>query len=362
MKSKIRIILEKSRLQGLLLSHQPNISYLTGFPSSDSFLLLTARKSFFITDSRYYQQACLFFRPLAKKPAQRKRLTEIFKVKLSKESVFDCIAKLAGSAGIRRLGFEERHLEVAAYRRFKRLLGKVKFIPTKGLVEGLRVIKEPAELVKIKRAVEIAAQALRYIRRFIRPGIREIEIAAELERFIRYQGAGAASFETIVASGKNTAFPHHLTGKRRLEKRDCLFIDIGVDYQGYKSDLTRTLFLGKIPSQLSRIYEIVRKAQLQAIERIKPGARIEEIDRTARQYIAKCGYGGFFAHNLGHGIGLEVHEQPAISSTEKGLLQAGMVFTVEPAVYLPGKFGVRIEDDILVTQRGYEVLSHGLDK
>ncbi len=345
---RLHTILQKNHLDGILVSSQPNITYLTGFLSSDSYLLVTPKQNFFITDSRFYQQARAWLNGLS--------------IKLAGRSVFNTIARLAKKCKIKHLGFEAKNLDVAQYHKIKSLLRPLHFISTHGLIEELRKIKEPEELTKIKNAVTISAHALRYAQRIIRPGFSEIEIAAELERFIRYKGARTTSFETIVASGENSALPHHLTSKRRLKRCECLFIDIGVDYQGYKSDLTRTFFLGKIPSKISKIYRIVHQAQVQAINMIKPGVKICEIDRCARQYIAKHGYGGFFAHNLGHGIGLEIHEAPFISTDNKTTTEAGMVFTVEPAIYLPGKFGVRIEDNIAVTENGCEVLSGDLDK
>ena len=362
---RLHIILQKNHLDGFLVSHQPNITYLSGCLSSDSYLLLTPKQNFFITDSRYYQQARAFFNRARKKHLGGQRCSKgvgAFSIRLSGRSVFNTIAKLARELKIKRLGFEARNLDVAQYQEIKKQLRPIHFISTHALIEELRKIKEPEELAKIKKAVSIAAQALRYARRIMRSGLGEIEIAAELERFIRYKGARATSFATIVASGENSAFCHHLTSRRKLKKSDCLFIDIGVDYQGYKSDLTRAFFLGKIPAKIRRVYEIVYQAQVRAINRIKPGVKICEIDRCARQYIAKQGYGGFFAHNLGHGIGLEVHELPFISTNNKATIEAGMVFTVEPAIYLPGKFGVRIEDNIVVTENGCEVLSGNLDK
>ena len=345
---RLHILLEKKRLDGILISHQPNIIYLTGFPSSDSYLLFTPRKNFFITDSRFYQKAHLFFKDID--------------VVLTDKSIFNTIAKLARSQKVKRLGFEARSLDVAQYRQIKKYLGLVNFVSTQELIEQLRKIKKPQELTKIKKAINISALALRYARRIIRPGLSELEIAGELERFIRNRGSRTTAFETIVASGKNSAFPHHLTSKRKLKKSDSLFIDMGVDYQGYKSDLTRTFFLGKIPPKINKIWNIVRQAQDKAIARIKPGVRICEIDRTARQHIAKHGYGGFFAHNLGHGIGLEVHEIPFISPNNQTITEVGMVFTVEPGIYLPNKFGIRIEDIVIVTQSGCGVLSSDLDK
>lgn len=346
---RLHNLLNKNQVEGLLVSHQPNITYLTGFPSSDSYLLISGKGNFLITDSRYYQQL-------------HRNLNKDFNVLMAGKSVFKTIAELGLKLKIKYLGFEAKNLIFAEYQQIKKYLRRIHFIPTYDLIEELRKIKELGELNKIKEAVNITCQALNYARKIIRPGLCELEIAAELERFIRCKGSRITSFETIVASGKNSGFPHHITSRRKLQSGESLFIDIGVDYGNYKSDLTRTLFLGKIPLVVCKIYNIVLKAQEQAIERIRPGVKISEIDRTARQYIEKQGYGGFFGHNLGHGLGLEVHESPQICLANKKVLQKGMVFTIEPAIYLPYKFGVRIEDDIAITEKGCEVLSGALNK
>ena len=228
----LHIILERKHLDGILISYQPNITYLTGFPSSDSYLLVTPRRNFFITDSRYYQQARLFFNPVRKKPRRQEGLSNGVKslnVALTEESIFITIAKLARSEKVKRLGFEARDLDVAQYRQIKKFLGPVNFVSTQELIEEIRKIKKPRELTNIKKAISISAQALRYARRIIHPGLSELEIAGELERFIRNKGARTTAFHTIVASGENSSFPHHLTSKRKLQKRDSLFIDIGVD-------------------------------------------------------------------------------------------------------------------------------------
>jgi Xaa-Pro aminopeptidase len=226
----------------------------------------------------------------------------------------------------------------------------------------LRKIKEREELAYLRKAAEIAVRALEFAPSLLLPGRKEAEIAAELERFIRYHGASASAFEIIVASGPNSSYPHHLTSARRLKENEIVLIDIGASYCGYKSDLTRVFFLGKINPLAAKIYAIVRRAQARSIAAIRPGARINKIDQAARQSIARAGYGRFFSHSLGHGIGLEIHEAPSVSPGAKDRLKKGMVFTVEPAVYLPGKFGIRIEDTVLVTEKGAEVFSGALHK
>jgi Xaa-Pro aminopeptidase len=226
----------------------------------------------------------------------------------------------------------------------------------------LRAIKRADEIAKIRKALKITALAIEFIRDFIRPGVKELEIAAELERFVRYQGAIGAAFDIIVASGANSCHPHHLPTSKRLADNDVVLIDLGVDYLGYKSDLTRVFFLGKINGLARRIYDLVLKSQEKAIKKIRPGVGADLIDAASRKYIDTKGYGKYFVHSLGHGVGINIHEDPCIASKSDDILREGMVFTVEPAVYLPGKFGIRIEDMVLVTKKGCEVLSGSINK
>jgi Xaa-Pro aminopeptidase len=342
--------LAQEDLDGLLVSSPANISYLANFTSRDSYFLISKKENIYITDSRYTQEA-------------KKHLQKIATIKKSNGSIFRIIADLCRDLGLKRLAFEERYLPFAEYKKIKEELSKKgDLIPTHDLVEELRQIKNAEELEKIKKASEISIKALRFIKDFISEGKKEIEVAAEIERFIRYNGARSSAFDIIVASGPNSSFPHHLTSQRKIKNNKPVLVDIGVDYLGYKSDLTRVFFLGKISSTVRGIYDIVRRAQEKAIRRIKPAVHINKIDVVARQYITQKGYGGFFGHNLGHGIGLEVHEEPHISSKGRGVLKPGMVFTIEPAIYLPNKFGIRLEDIVLVTQKGCEILSGTLHK
>jgi Xaa-Pro aminopeptidase len=341
--------LNKLKLDGLILSHEPNISYLTNTRSRDAYLLVSKQKNIYITDSRYTTEA--------KKNLKGCTLLEI------KGSVFKTIADACKKLHFNRVGFEERYLPFAEYNKIREGWDYgIELIPTHGIVEELRQIKTAEEIAKIRKAIEIAIAAFRFIQGYITPGRKEIEVAAELEHFIRYNGAYASSFDIIVASGPNSSYPHHLTSERKIKAGEPVLIDAGVDYLGFKSDLTRVFFSGKINSSARRIYDIVLAAQRRAISRIRPGVEISEVDAASRQYIAKKGFGRYFSHSLGHGIGLEVHEAPHISGKEKSLLKAGMVFTVEPAIYLPGRFGIRLEDICLVTRKGAEVISVTLDK
>jgi len=339
----------KLEIDGLLVSSEANISYLSGMRSRDAYLIVSKNKTIYITDSRYTEEA-------------RKSLKNCT-VRQIESSVFKTIAAVCKELKFNRFGFEERQLPYAEYGLIRQETGYIlELIPTHGLVEGLRIIKTADEIDKIKRATAIAVNAFKFIKEYLRAGIKEAEIAAELERFIRYNGAYSSSFDIIVASGPNSCYPHHTTGARKLKEGEPVLIDLGVDYQGYKSDLTRTFFLGKINVSCKRIYNIVLEAQNRAIKAIKPGAEIRQIDAAARQFIAKKGYGRAFSHSTGHGIGIEVHEAPQISGRDSTKLKPGMVFTVEPAVYLTGKFGIRIEDMCLVTEKGAVILSGTLNK
>lgn len=353
MNSRISSLLSKlgqGGLDGLIVSLPANISYLTKYLSRDSYFLVSKQRNVYFTDSRYIQEAKLALRGVSS-------LKEV------NGSAFKLIADSCMALGLRRIGFEERYLPFAEYQKIKQYLGKSAGLePTHSLIEELRQVKDEQELSGIKQAVEITAKAFKYIEKFIAPGMREIEVAGEIERFIRYEGAQAASFDIIVGSGPNSGFPHHITSSRKLRRGEPVLIDMGVDYAGYKSDLTRVYFLGKIKVRFQKVYQIVLGANIKAIKAIKPKAKIAEIDRVSREYIKREGYGSFFGHSLGHGVGLEIHEAPHISGKEEGRLCPGMVFTVEPAIYLPGEFGIRIEDMVLVTEKGCEVLSGAVHK
>jgi len=346
---KIYLELEKLKLDCLLVSSAANISYLTQTRSRDAYLIVSKSKNIYITDFRYIEET-------------KKNLTG-FCIKKIESSVFKTIADTCKGMQFYRVGFEDRYLAFAEYTKIKEEMDYcVELIPTHNIVEDLRQLKTQEELEKIKFAAIIAIQAFNFIKDSISPGKKEVEIAADLERFMRYNGAYSSSFDIIVASGPNSSFPHHVTSERKIRNNEPVLIDLGVDYLGYKSDLTRVFFLGKISSSCKRIYNIVLQAQKRAIKAIKPAVNINKIDAAARQFIASQGFGGFFGHNLGHGIGLEVHEAPHVSSKETNKLLPGMVFTVEPAIYLPGKFGIRIEDMCLITKKGVEVISGSLNK
>jgi Xaa-Pro aminopeptidase len=342
--------LERQNLDGIIVSLPANITYLTKYPSRDSYLLVSKKENIYFTDSRYIEEA-------------KSALKGIANLKKVNGLVFKLIADTCLTLRLKRVAFEERNLAFAEYRKIREGVSrKIVLVPTHSLIEELRQIKESEELQNIRNAIAITAKAFKFIKNLIAPGKREIEVVGEVERFIRYEGASGVSFDIIVASGLNSSFPHHISSQRKLKDNEPVLVDIGVEYLGYKSDLTRVFFLGRIDTLTQKIYDIVLEAQISAIEKIKPGENAAEIDKAGRGYITQNGFGEFFGHNLGHGIGLEVHESPYISGKEKNAVRPGMVFTVEPAIYLPDKFGIRIEDMVLVTKDGCEVLSGAINK
>ncbi len=334
----------------MFVSLPANISYLCGFPSRDAYLLVSGKRSVYFTDSRYTEEAARYLK------GKDIRLEEC------NGFVFRRIAETAAELKLGRLGFEERFLPFAEFSRIKDYAcGRIELFPAHGIIEKFREVKDPGEIEKIRAGLKVTSLAFKYMKKILSPGMREIEAAAEFERFVRYHGAGGAAFDTIVASGPGSSQPHHLSGQAKLKKDAPVLMDFGVDFQGYKTDLTRVFFLGKIKLLVRRVYDIVLKAHDLAISRVRPGAEMAEIDKVARGYIASQGYAGRFVHNLGHGVGLEVHEEPHVSGNEASALKPGMVFTIEPGIYLPGKFGIRIEDMILVTSKGCEVLSGAIN-
>jgi Xaa-Pro aminopeptidase len=337
-------------LDGLLISCAANISYLTKTPGQDTYLLVSQKGWVYFTDSRYLEQA-------------RRNLPAGIKLEKINSEFYKAIASACGSLRLKEVGFEERVMPYAEAVKIKEHLPeKSKFLPCHGIVEGLRKIKEPQEIVLIREAARITSAAISSITGLIRPGIREIELAGELERAIRYHGGIASAFDIICAFGSNSAFPHHIPSSRKLGDNQPVLIDAGAEFAGYKSDLTRVFFTGKINILARRVYQAVLYAQKAAIRNIRPSLAMGKIDSCARGFLQRKGWGRYFTHSLGHGIGLEVHEEPRLRPREETRLEPGMVVTIEPAVYLPGKFGIRLEDMVLVTKKGCEVLSGSLHK
>lgn len=351
MPSRLSSLLEKLEalnIDGLLVSQEANVSYLCDFKISDSYLLVAQEERIFITDFRYRDQA-----------KRNIKGVNVFQYK----NLFRDIADLAKRLNIRRLGFEAKDLNFAEYCKIKEYLSpKIKLVDTFAVVESLREIKDERELKFIQDAIKISAKAFVFLKGFLKKGLGELEIAGEIERFIRYEGAQMSAFNIIVASGLNSSFPHASISDRRIQDKEPILVDMGVEVGGYKSDLTRVFFLDRIPLIQRKIYDVIKEAQHKAIEAVKPEIEIRKVDNSARAYIAKRGYGKYFGHSLGHGVGLEVHEEPSVSAKNRSMLKEGMVLTIEPGIYIPGKFGIRLEDMVLVTKKGVDILSGAIDK
>ena len=336
----IRARLRKRHLDGLIFTKPANVTYLTGFSGEDSWAIITGRTVYLLTDSRYTEQArseCV-----GTTIVERKEL----------------IAPAAGRLLRRLRSVEtiaiENCVPVAMYRAVKKGAGKR--LGTVGdILEGQRTVKDDGETTAVKVAATIAATAFERAVRHVRPGITESELAGILDLEIRRQGA-KNSFETIVAFGANGSRPHHQPTQRKLGRRDTILIDFGARYKGYCSDITRSFAFGKPTTAYRRAYEVVERAQAKTIAAAKAGVALTEVDAVARNVIHESGL-PVYGHGTGHGIGLEIHEKPFLKEDAKGKLQAGQIITVEPGIYIPGKLGIRIEDDILITATGCEILT-----
>ena len=261
-------------------------------------------------------------------------------------------------AGWKTIGYDPYHTPEAYILGLRKASGsKLKWIPSPGATTPLRVKKDPKELKALRGAGHLVAMGFNHIQKIARPGMRECDLAADFESYIRKHGATKTSFDSIVAAGENAAYPHYITGNRVLRKNDMVLCDIGALVDGYCSDLTRTFFLGTISPLGRKVYDTVARAQKLAIQAVKPGVKAAQIDRIARDEIERAGYGRRFIHSTGHGVGVEIHEAPWVGGASQDVLEAGMIITVEPGIYLQGWGGVRIEDTMLVTKTGYEILT-----
>lgn len=340
---RCRSALASAQLPALLVTHRSDYYYLTGFTGEDSAVLVTRGDVHIISDGR--------FATSIRQEAPWARVT------LRKGLLMDEIATVVKATRVRTLGVQAQHLVAASRAALGRLLRGVKIRDAADVVGSMRQIKDAGELTLMKRAIRIAEEAFRATVSTIRLGQTELELAARLEYEMKRRGSQTQAFDSIVAIDANAALPHAFAGSRRVRRGSTILIDWGATYRFYRSDLTRTLFAGSIPPRMRKVYEVVLRAQKLAISAMKPGARMCDVDAVARRHIADAGFEKEFNHGLGHGLGLDVHEAPSLSWRSTQRLEPGMVVTVEPGVYLPGTGGVRIEDDVLVTQRGCQVLS-----
>ncbi len=339
--------LDELNVGAFIVTHLPNVRYLSGFSGSAGVLVVEKNEATtLITDSRYKNQS------------QEETGLEIYLVTGSYE---ETLARFARVRDFRSLAYEEIHLRVSQLTLLESELPTARLVGARGLVEELRIVKDATELAALERAAAGLMPALDSIRSSIRVDTSERTLAAELDYRLRRDGYERTSFDTIVASGSRSALPHGRPTDRRFQTGDLLVVDFGGVMEGYASDITRTFSLGDPVGEMAQIYEVVVAAQQAAIQKIAPGVEAQEVDGAAREVIEKAGFGEFFGHGTGHGIGLEVHEAPWIAPGRGERLKSGMVFTVEPGIYIPGKGGVRLEDDVLVTEDGYRLLSRNED-
>ncbi len=346
--TKLREHLATTRFDALLVSHLPNVRYLCGFTGSAGFLLVEQDKSVFLTDVRYDTQAH------AEVKAAR--------VVIAKKALLNAVAEWIASARKRSrswsLGIEADHFTVADKRRLGDLLpSSVRVRSASAAVERLRMVKDEEELDLIRAAVQLGATLFDRAVKVLRPGVKETEVAAEMEYAARRAGAEEMSFPTIIASGARSALPHGRASNQPVPVGAFVVCDFGVILRGYCSDQTRTVWMGKPVEQARQVYEAVLEAQQAAINAVKPGVNVSEVDAAARKVLHGKKLGRYFTHSTGHGVGLEIHESPRVAAGQKEALQPGMVITIEPGVYFPGKWGVRIEDMVAVTRQGCEVLT-----
>ncbi len=339
-----RSIFEGYPLDGILFSSLENIRYLCGFTGSDGVFLLTRKEGYFLTDSRYWTQA-----------EEEVKGSRIVHYRKKTEGIVTLFSDL----GLGRIGFESSSLTFSLYRALaKDLVNGKELVPLEEELKNLRAIKDPGELILTKNAIDLASKAFEHAWGKMKEGVVEREIALEMEFFMKNSGAQDLGFDIIIASGKRSALPHGKASLKRIERGDFILIDFGSMFQGYHSDQTRTVICGSPSPEQQKIYRIVKEAQERAIEAVRPGIPFEEVDAAARDHIRGNGYDEYFGHGLGHGIGLAVHEDPVVNRDNKNPLQEGMVFTIEPGIYLPGWGGVRIEDMVRVGPQGAELLSY----
>ncbi|MBU2590741.1 MAG: aminopeptidase P family protein [Nitrospinae bacterium] len=324
-----------------------NIRYLSNFSGGNGLLLVTENRTLLFTDPRYGEEAA--------------EETVGVEVKIGTNILDDLIKELE-TYSHKSIGFEAEEITYSQYEKIMGSLPSVRLNPTYGLVEDIRIIKDEGEIGEIKRAIDIAAKAFKKTCKNLLPGASEWDISAKLEYQIRKGGAEKTAFDFIVVSGERGSLPHGIGTKRRVETGEMITIDFGAKYNGYHSDCTRTLPIGDLGPKEAEIYNIVLSAQMEAIKGVKAGVPAKDIDKIARDIIEDAGYGEFFGHGTGHGVGLEVHESPRVSAKSDTILKAGMVITVEPGIYIPGWGGARIEDMILVTKEGCEILTSGIPK
>lgn len=335
--NKVREVMSAENLEGLLVSTPKNIRYLANFTGSAGNIFITQDKAYFITDFRYTEQA--------------KEQAQGFEVIIHKLGIYHEVNEIIKREGLKTVGIEANQMNVSTYSKISEEFDTL-LVQTSGLVEKIREVKDEEEIAIMKKACEITDDAFEHILTFIKPGITERQVANELDRFLKEKGSTGMSFETIIASGVRSSMPHGVASDKVIEDGDVVTLDFGCYYEGYSSDMTRTIAIGSIDPKLKEIYDIVLAAHEAVIKYTKAGMTGKEVDDIARNYISEHGYGENFGHTTGHGLGLDVHEGPAVAGRNNEPLVVNNVITNEPGIYVEGLGGVRIEDDLVVKEDG----------
>ena len=341
MNTQLKILQKKiisQKLDGFISFKSSNIFYLTGFSTENAFVFISRKDITLAIPELLYSSAS----ESVKSPPWRIEIAKSYK-DFFKQYKF------------KKIGFEDT-VSYQCFRKLKKIPG-IKLKSCNNLVENMRLVKNKDELSKIKIACEISKKTVKFARNKIKAGMTEKELADKLEYFLRTNGAEKSAFDIIVASGKNSCNPHHKPTNRKFQKEDVVLVDLGCVYKGYSSDLTRTFFLGRINNYTKKVSDIVKDAQQKAISVVKDGVACKEVDFIARNSISKNGFRKYFIHSTGHGTGIDIHEEPYLSAKSRTILKKGMVVTVEPGIYIPNRLGIRIEDTVLITKTGCEVLT-----
>ncbi|MFZ7933234.1 M24 family metallopeptidase [Bacillus thuringiensis] len=329
-------------IDGLLITKKENRQYATNFTGSAGVVLIAAHKAIFITDFRYVDQA--------------KTEIKAAEIIMHKGNLEEEVANQVSKLNIQKLGIEDNNMTLQQFKKLQKYI-HTEMVPVCEIIEDIRLIKDTSEIETMKIAATIADEAFHHIVTFLKPGISETDVRDELEFFMRKKGATSSSFQIIVASGVRSSLPHGVASNKIIERGDIVTLDFGALYDGYCSDITRTVAIGEPSEEFQKIYNVIREALKRGTEAIKPGETAKSIDDITRNYITEHGYGQYFGHSTGHGLGLEIHEPLRLSQESKATLQEGMVVTVEPGIYIPNWGGCRIEDDIVITKDGYDVIT-----
>lgn len=337
--SRLRERMRSESLDAFIVTSPENMRYLSGFRGGEGALLIGHDTQDLYTDFRYTEQAGV-------------EAPDYQVLKIERDGSRSLSGDIAGNAGLKRIGFEGHIVSVLQAQRWAGKLEDKELVPTESLIEEIRSVKDPAEIELLRKAAEIADRAYQHMLTQLALGVTEAEMALELDTFLRKNGAEGPAFDTIIAFGSNSSLPHAISGSRRLEQGDFVLMDFGAIYEGYHSDMTRTVFFGQVSEQQRQLYETVLAAQQSSLAAASAGMHARDVDAVAREFLDDAGYGDRFGHGLGHGIGLQIHELPVLSPSGKVVLEPGMCVTIEPGVYLPGFGGVRIEDSVVITEDG----------